>query len=177
MISSDKTLTADHGTWGRKCSTGKDKPNSLVKWNDRNDTDFPPTVFTGCVTVSWHHSAWSQGSDAIRAEAVLSPRCLTPSFCHQTFLDKPYQAEVAWSTLHSSCLQGPRLPHWQECSWDIGRLLWNPYLIYNAYSQEKLAQNGSELRNQVKLHNFTQVGVICWSMCFELEIGEERENN
>lgn len=32
----------------------------------------------------------------------------------------------------------------------------------------------SELRNQVKLHNFTQVGVVHGSMCFKLEVGERR---
>lgn len=76
----------------------------------------------------------------------------------------------------SSGLQGPGLPHWGQCPWYLGWLFWNPYLIDNTYPQEELAQNCSELRNQVKLHNFTQVGVVHRSVCFKLEVGEKEKD-
>lgn len=69
--------------------------------------------------------------------------------------------------------QGPGLPYWGQCPWYLWWLFRNPYLIDNTYPQEELAQNCSELRNQVKLHNFTQVGVVHRSVCFKLEVGEK----
>lgn len=66
----------------------------------------------------------------------------------------------------------PVLPCRWQCCWHLWRLLWNPYLIHQAYPQEELPKNCSELRDQVELHDFTQVGVVHRSVCFELVVGK-----
>lgn len=68
----------------------------------------------------------------------------------------------------------PVLPRRWQCCGHLWWLLWNPYLIHQAYSQEELPKNCSELRDQVKLHDFTQVGVVYWSVCFELAVGKQK---
>lgn len=152
-----------------------------VRWVMRKDWrkwDRLPTYCVNWVRSSLKNTAMPESRDSdgtILTQASLASGCQLSvvwpfSRCARQGHHGDSSAEIQW------CPQGPGLPDWRQAPWDLWWLFWNPYLIHNAYPQEELPQNGSELRNQVKLHNFTQVGVVHGSMCFKLEVGEkERE--
>lgn len=147
-----------------------------VRWETRNDWQRWDRLPTYCV--NWGNTATpeSQGSDdTIFAQATLASGCQLSAVWPFPRCARQGQHGDS-SAERQRCPQGPGLPDWWQAPRDLWWLFWNPYLIHNAYPQEELPQNGSELRNQVKLHNFTQVGVVHGSMCFKLEVGEkERE--
>lgn len=133
-----------------------------VKWNDRWQTPHPPSYW--CVMVYWDASA---GDCADQWSGHCSPDP-NPNMVTGSSLASRDGMAVHRTT---AVAVEPVLPGGWQCCWHLRRLFWDPYLIHQAYPQEELSQNCSELRDQVKLHNFTQVGVVHWRVCFEL-VGE-----